>query len=116
MQDNAEKKQKVKGDTPDFAQLKVVDDAWHLRKEITVGQIATMITVVVALFTWGTSVETRITQINGDIARVQEVAEVQYEALEHKLKSYRAHVTHSFNKIDQKLTRIEDKLDKKADK
>ena len=103
-------------DPPDFAQVRVVDDSWHLRKEITVGQIATMLTVLVALVTWGTSVETRITQINGDITRVQEVTEVQYEALENKLKSYRGHVTSSFNKIDKKLTRIEDKLDQKADK
>ena len=103
-------------DPPDFAQIRVVDDSWHLRKEITVGQIATMLTVLVALITWGTSVETRITELDGDIARVQEVNEVHHKALENKLKSYRGHVTSSFNKIDQKLTRIEDKLDKKADK
>ena len=71
---------------------------WHLRKEITIGQIVTMVTVIVAVITWGTSVESRLL-----------VLEKSNQTLEKRLDR-------DFADLKRTLYRIESKIDQKADK
>ena len=71
---------------------------WHLRKEITIGQIVTMVTVIIGLITWGTSVESRLL------------------ILEKSNKTLEKRLDRDFANIKKTLYRIEDKIDRKADK
>lgn len=67
---------------------------WHIKKEVSVGHIITTIAMLIALAAWARTVETRITAL--------EVAKEYNSA--------------AFERIEKALNRIEDKLDRKADK
>lgn len=82
-----------------------VVSGWHLKKEVTIGQLVTIFVILISGLWWASSVETRFVHINGEIKRVEEKAEIQNKT-----------VISLLNRIDRKLNKMDDKLDKKADK
>lgn len=69
-------------------------DGWHIKKEVSVGHILTTALIAVSMMWWASSIENRITAL--------EVAKEYNSA--------------AFKRIEQSLNRIEDKIDRKADK
>lgn len=69
-------------------------NGWHIKKEVSVGHILTTVAIGISMLSWAMSMEKRMTGL--------EVAEKYNSA--------------AFERIQQSLARIEDKLDRKADK
>ena len=78
---------------------------WHLKKEVTIGQIITMCMLCVSGFWWASNVEARLMHLNGEIRRVEELQKIQF-----------GHIENLFNRIDRKLNKIDDKIESKMDK
>lgn len=78
---------------------------WHLEKKITVGELMTILGLFVAAFWWFSNIETRINYVNSEIRRVEEKADLQNKSILGLL-----------NRIDRKLNKMDDKLDRKVDK
>ena len=82
-----------------------VVSGWHLKKEVTIGQLVTIVALLISGLWWASSVETRMVHINGEIKRVEQKSEIQNKT-----------VIGLLNRIDRKLNKMDDKLDRKADK
>lgn len=93
-----------------------MDGAWHLDKRVTVGNLATTLTVVAALLVWGSDVEKRIALnergIDDADKRIELLAETQsaqYRDLVIRLDAIRQAQSDQYQSI-------RDLLDRKADK
>lgn len=80
-------------------------NGWHLKKEVTIGQLITILCISVSGLWWASSVETRIIHLVGEDRRIEQKHDVQYGGLEKIL--YR---------MERKQGKIFDLLRKKADK
>ena len=80
-------------------------NGWHLKKEVTIGQLVTILCILVSGLWWASSVETRLVKVSDEIVRVEQKQDLQMKS-----------VMTLFNRIDRKLNKIEDKIEKKADK
>lgn len=93
---------------------------WHLKKEVTIGQIITIITILVSGLWWGASVEARISKnkIQSDFERlrIEQKLDITFENMTDKFDRYQAQVRESMGRIDRHLEAISQKLDRKADK
>ena len=78
---------------------------WHLKKEVTIGQLITILVILVSGLWWASSVETRLVRVSDEIIRVEQKQDLQMMS-----------ITRLFNRIDRKLNKIDDKMDRKADK
>ena len=72
---------------------------WHLRKEITVGQILSIIAVIIGFGTWMMTIETRIAVIENDKV-----------ASGDRIDRLEIRVDNDLSEIKTSLRRIEDKL------
>lgn len=70
------------------------DDRWHIKKEVSVGHLLTTAAIAISMMLWARSIEIRLTAL--------EIA-----------KEYNSS---AFRRIEKSLNRIEDKIDRKADK
>jgi len=57
-------------------------NGWHLKKEVTIGQILTLGCLAVTGIWWASSVETRFMHLDGQIDRVEEAAKLELGALQ----------------------------------
>jgi hypothetical protein len=78
---------------------------FHIRKEITLGHIFTTLSVVVAVLLWGNVIERRISNLELS----QQYVDARIAASERRNES-------TLQEIKAYLQRIDDKLDRKADK
>lgn len=81
------------------------DQGWHIKKEITLGHLITTASMVVTALWWASSVETRLAVMSEREAMLAEANNRQDEAIKATLET-----------INQRLQRIEDKLDTKVDR
>jgi len=80
-------------------------NGWHLKKEVTVGQVVTLMAVIVSGLWWASSVETRIAQLSAEGRRIEQKQDVQNKGIERIL-----------GRIESKQDKLIDKIDQKADK
>jgi len=78
---------------------------WHLKKEVTIVQILTLISVVASAIWWAATVETRFVVLAGEDRRIEEKVDLGNLNLERIL-----------NRIERKQDKLYDKMDNKADK
>lgn len=89
---------------------------WHLRKEVTVGQLITIFMIAVSGMWWASSVETRLTQMSMDSRRIEEKSEIVLKGMDMRFQTYQADIQQALQKIDRYFERIEQKIDQKADR
>lgn len=93
---------------------------WHLKKEVTIGQIATVVLLLVSGLWWATTVETRMGQLASEDKRIEQRYELQYQNITDRFDRYQATVTSAMNEIKSEIkdgfTRMDIKLDNKQDK
>ena len=89
---------------------------WHLKKEVTIGQIITLITILVSGIWWASSVETRLGTSAAERTRIEQKLDITLEGMTDRFDRYQNQVSESMGRIERNLTQINDKLDKKADK
>ena len=93
---------------------------WHLRKEITVGQILTMVMIIVSGLWWAATVETRMGQLASEDMRIEQKMEITQKNMTDRFDRYQRTVTDAMveikNDINRGFDRIDAKLDKKQDK
>jgi len=78
---------------------------WHLKKEVTIGQLITIIFILVSGLWWASSVETRIERLAAEDKRIEQKQDIQNKNIEKIL-----------GRIERKQDKIFDKLDAKANK
>lgn len=78
---------------------------WHLKKEVTIGQILSIVTMLITFVTWAISIETRLA-----------VQEKTATAIEQRIERDGRATEKVLDEIKASLLRIEDKIEKKADK
>ena len=83
----------------------MTDHGWHLKKEVSVGHIVTTVTILISAAAYVNSVETRFTE-----------AEMRDMAIVERINRAEAWQQKELAEIKTYLRRIEDKLDRKADK
>lgn len=81
------------------------DHGWHLKKEVSVGHIVTTATILISAAAYVTSVESRFTE-----------AEMRDMAIVERINRAERWQRDELAEIKSALRRIEDKLDRKADK
>lgn len=89
---------------------------WHLRKEITIGQILTMGMIVVSGLWWATTVETRMGQLTSEDRRIEEKFDIQLKAVSAQFLQAQTNIANTLTEIKYSLQRVNDKLDNKQDK
>lgn len=100
---------------------------WHLKKEVTIGQIITLLTILLSGLWWASSVETRLADgVSNDrrieaerIAedrRIEQKTDIILKGMSDRFDRSQDAVSVAFEKIDDSLVRIEKKLDRKADR
>ena len=83
----------------------MTDHGWHLKKEVSVGHIVTTVTILISAAAYVTSVESRFTE-----------AEMRDMAIVERIDRAERWQRDELAEIKSALRRIEDKLDRKADK
>jgi len=89
---------------------------WHLKKEVTVGQIITLVTLLISGIWWASTVETRLTESAGDRVRIEQKTDIIIDGMTDRYDRQEAMMNSIFTRIERHLERIEEKLDGKADK
>jgi len=83
----------------------VIVAGWHLKKEVTIGQLVTLICILVSGLWWASSVESRLVHLSDEDRRIEQKQDLHQKQLERIL-----------GRIERKQDKLFDKLDKKADK
>lgn len=100
---------------------------WHLKKEVTIGQLVSMGMILISGLWWASSVETRFVDAFSKIeikeserkaedARIEEKTEILFNNMGERFDRYQSDVSKALAKIDSSINRLSDKIDKKADK
>lgn len=91
-------------------------NGWHLKKEVTIGQLLTTILILVSGLWWASSVETRIEKLNLEDHRIEQKTDIVLKNMNDRFDRYQVTVKDALADIKDGIDRVEDKLDKKADK
>ncbi|MDH5602154.1 MAG: hypothetical protein OEY78_12725 [Gammaproteobacteria bacterium] len=78
---------------------------WHLDKRFTVGNLLTMVTIIVAVLAWVYKLDQRMALLEQSVIHQKEIHERDKQA-----------TASQYQDIKSSLLRIENKLDNKADK
>jgi len=89
---------------------------WHLEKSITVGQIFTIAVILVTGIGYVVNNEKRLALMKENLRQETEARKVADENLQKRLGRMEERTARRFKVIQESLLRIEDKLDRKADK
>lgn len=81
------------------------NDSWHVKKEVNLGHIVTTLSVIVGVLYWSADVNNQITSLRREDQIIHE-----------RVNDVRTDTRVQFAEIKSALLRIEEKLDKKADK
>jgi len=80
-------------------------NGWHLKKEVTIGQLVTIVCILVSGLWWASSVETRIERLASEDRRIEQKNDIQNKNIERIL-----------GRIERKQDKLFDKLDAKVNK
>lgn len=89
---------------------------WHLKKEVTIGQLVTLVVLLISGLWWASSVETRIAQLNAEDRRIEEKTQIIMDSMDSKFDQYQKDIERALGRIDRSIGKLSDKLDEKADK
>lgn len=89
---------------------------WHLRKEVTVGQIVTLLVLLVSGVWWASSVETRFAASEAEDKRIEQKTELYMAGMTDRFDRYQSEVARALSKIDYSINRLSDKIDHKKDR
>ncbi len=93
---------------------------WHLRKEVTVGQIVTIIALLISGLWWVAKIDARIDKLSDHTAsedrRIEQKNDLIVKAMNGRFDRYQQTVKEALSDIKDGINRVEDKLDKKQDK
>ncbi|MCK5605483.1 hypothetical protein KAR91_26560 [Candidatus Pacearchaeota archaeon] len=78
---------------------------WHLKKEVTIGQLITIVCILVSGLWWASSVETRIERLTAEDRRIEQKNDIQNKNIEKIL-----------GRIERKQDKLFDKMEEKANK
>ena len=87
----------------DCGEFKV--NGWHLKKEVTIGQLITLVVLLVSGLWWASSVETRLVFLSSEDFRIEQKQDAQNRNIERLL-----------GRIERKQDKLYDKIDNKVDK
>lgn len=91
-------------------------NGWHLKKEVTIGQLITIMVILVSGLWWASSIETRIAQLSAEDRRIEEKTEILYNNMNDQMASYQKDTIRALGRIDRSIGKLGDKIDKKVDK
>lgn len=94
----------------------IVVHGWHLKKEVTIGQLVTILVILVSGLWWASSVETRFAQLNAEDKRIEEKTQLVFNHMNSKFDVYQKDIERALGRIDRSIGKLSDKIDKKADK
>jgi hypothetical protein len=94
----------------------VIVAGWHLKKEVTIGQLVTLICILVSGLWWASSVETRLNGLHKEDERIEQKADIVIKNINAKFDLYQKDIERALGRIERKQDKIFDKLDEKADK
>lgn len=93
---------------------------WHLRKEVTIGQILTLLSLLVSGIVWATSMENKVlavdTRLTYEVKALEERSSIVEKNTNDRFDRYQRTVSEALGKIEGGIQRLHEKLDKKADK
>lgn len=89
---------------------------WHLRKEVTVGQILTLLTILIAGVAWANSVEMRLSSSEYELKRVEQKLNITIGNINDRFDRYQRQIEAAMVRIENKLDLINSKVDSKVDK
>lgn len=93
---------------------------WHLKKEVTIGQIVTIMTLGVSLTIWAINLESKVDKhyatLKAEDIRIEQKTEIITSGMNDRFDRFQATVATALRDIQNGINRVEDKLDKKADK
>lgn len=104
---------------------------WHLKKEVTIGQLCTLISLIVAGLWFAFTIDGRVanntkaiddktatinSRIDYEVRLINEKNELQEKNMNDRFDRYQRTVSEALGEIKGGIQRLEDKLDKKADK
>ena len=75
-------------------------ESWHIKKEITWGQIVTTLVVAASMFWWVADVDKRVEQNTTEIAHAKELMQIEQK-----------HVRGTVDTIEKKVDKVDTKLD-----
>ncbi len=95
-------------------------NGWHLKKEVTIGQLLTLFTLAISVIFWVNSIESRIDKLSNHVMaedkRIEEKTDLLLQNMSDRFDRYQKTVSDALLEIKGGIDRVEDKLDKKADK
>ncbi len=91
-------------------------NGWHLKKEVTIGQLVTIVMILVSGLWWASSVETRISGLSAEDRRIEEKTELIIQSVIDHIGIYQKDTIRALGRIDRSIGKLSDKLDRKADK
>jgi len=93
---------------------------WHLRKEVTISQIVTLASLLVAGIWWSATTDARIEQNAAYSAaedrRIEQKNDLIVNAMNGRFDRYQQTVKEALGEIKGGIKDINDKMDRKADK
>jgi len=94
----------------------IVMAGWHLKKEVTITQLVTLVALLVSSLWWASSVETRMSHLNGEAKRIEEKSELLFNGMNTRFLAHQNNIEKALGRIDRSIGRLSDKIDAKADK
>lgn len=94
----------------------IVMAGWHLKKEVTIGQLITMVMILISGIWWASSVETRITELSSERIRLEQKVDIVVENINNRFDSYQKNIERTLGRIERKQDKLFDKLESKQDK
>lgn len=94
----------------------IVVGGWHVKKEVTIAQIVTLLTIVGWMIIWASDVESRFTSLAAEDRRIEQKADIVSEATGNTFTAYQRQTVSALRRIDRNLTSLGNKIDGKADK
>ena len=89
---------------------------WHLKKEVTIGQIVTLLSILITGIWWASAVETRLATLKASDQRIEEKTEILLSNMNDRFDRYQHDVSKALLEINKGITRLNDKLDEKVDR
>ena len=100
---------------------------WHLKKEVTIGQLFTLITILVTGVWWASTIEAKVHELEVydknlrnimkmENKRIEDKTDILLKGMGDRFDRYQADVKDSLNKIERGIENLGEKIDRKADK
>ncbi|MBU2708889.1 hypothetical protein KCM76_23040 [Zooshikella marina] len=87
-------------------------NSWHIDKTFNIGNLLTVLPVVIALFTWGTGVETRITKNTTNISNIEDIIREDKLLRRNEMSQMNSKFDQMSSKMDSRYELTNSKLDR----